>query len=1009
MKKYLIGMLFTIVYGTVLSEGINLMKSNITFTQIKSLNGNEWRIAIDSNNVGRQNAWFETPPNSISKQTLVPWVIQDIYHDYHGVAWYWREFETPDNLPFRGKYLLKFHAVDYLADIWVNGKYLGGHEGNQSSFELDVTEILRSEGKNLVVVRVLNPTYEPIDGIALKETPSSLKNYPFSSNAVYNSGGIIGDVELLMVPAVRISDVYVVPDWETGKVKVQATVLNTHQKDVSSIISFKVTEARTGALITLENFRQKIDFGSNILESVIQIPNHRLWSIDDPMLYCITTSVQVDTSIDENSIRFGFRHFHFENGYFRLNGNRIFLKGSNFSTHYPVGYTVPLNEEMLRRDVINMKALGYNFVRIPFGCPNPKVLDIYDELGIMVHQEHYGSWQMGEFKEYESLKLPGWENLMLTRFENSIRDVIFRDRNHPSIVMWGLLNEMSDGVIFRKAVDLLPELRLIDPSRLFILNSGRFDGINSVGSMSSPHSMIWDIKESEIKDWHPYVWMPYSRETLDYLSGTSNSSGQKVFITETGLCHPIDLPSELGDFQLLGKGSSADAQYFKRQYEKFLVDWEKFHLNECWARPEDYIKDAYKTAASLRIMAETAIRSNPYLIAYIPTNSVADYSMGESVATNFRRLKPELIEPILLANSSVRWCLRTEPQSLYKGNRVRLSVSFSNLDILSAGNYPASIQVIDPNMQTVYYKKMSVNIDEINKEKNSPFAQSILEEDIMIDGPAGKYQLLATLEGRTATGGKTDFYVTDKNNFPKKTQEVAIIGTNVFLNDWLKEHNIKVIPFNEKNKTKRQIILVVEETADSTTMINLASQMVRGSTIIFLTPATFSKGENTTYWLPLKNKGAIKPMDAVAGYYRSDRWAKKHPVFYGLHSGGMLDYKFFRNIISLNALSQEYSIRGKGPHTFDEAVTPLDYPLETICGATRISHTYCSGVHMGVWNFGQGKFIVNTLHVIENLGKDPAADKLFCNLLNYASENMNEPMGKLPNDYEQILKEIRYK
>ena len=66
----------------------------------------------------------------------------------------------------------------------------------------------------MLVVRVLNPTYQPIDGIALKDTPSGAKQYPFTSNALYNTGGIIGDVELLVVPAVRISDLFVVPDLE---------------------------------------------------------------------------------------------------------------------------------------------------------------------------------------------------------------------------------------------------------------------------------------------------------------------------------------------------------------------------------------------------------------------------------------------------------------------------------------------------------------------------------------------------------------------------------------------------------------------------------------------------------------------------------------------------------------------------------------------------------------------------------------------------------------------------
>ena len=82
--------------------------------------------------------------------------------------------------------------------------------------------------------------------------------------------------------------------------------------------------------------------------------------------------------------------------------------------------------------------------------------------------------------------------------------------------------------------------------------------------------MTWDVKENELKDWHPYVWMPYSPQTLDELSGRSNTSSQKFYISETGLCAPVDLPSELGDYQQWGKEQSDDARYFKRQYNKFF-------------------------------------------------------------------------------------------------------------------------------------------------------------------------------------------------------------------------------------------------------------------------------------------------------------------------------------------------------------------------------------------------------------------------------------------------------
>jgi hypothetical protein len=149
-------------------------------------------------------------------------------------------------------------------------------------------------------------------------------------------------------------------------------------------------------------------------------------------------------------------------------------------------------------------------------------------------------------------------------------------------------------------------------------------------------------------------------------------------------------------------------------------------------------------------------------------------------------------------------------------------------------------------------------------------------------------------------------------------------------------------------------------------------------------------------------------MDHVAGYYRADRWAKSHPIFNGMPAGGMMDYRYFRNIISQDALSQEYSIVANDGYSYDERYSELNYPAETVCGATRICNNYCSGIHLGVWDFGHGRFIVNTLHIIENLGKDPAADRLFCNMINFASVGIDKPMTKLPEDFNLKLTEIGY-
>ncbi len=233
-------------------------------------------------------------------------------------------------------------------------------------------------------------------------------------------------------------------------------------------------------------------------------------------------------------------------------------------------------------------------------------------------------------------------------------------------------------------------------------------------------------------------------------------------------------------------------------------------------------------------------------------------------------------------------------------------------------------------------------------------------------------------------------------------------GYDSRLTAWLTKHSITILPYNQDKKTENEIILVTEKAPDSSVMIQLTTRMAEGSYVIFMDPSTLQSGKNSTRWIPLVNKGVITRMDQVAGYYRADRWTKDHPVFKGMPSGGIMDYKYFRNLISGLALSGQYAVVAENGFSYRNAHTPLTYPDETICGATRLSMTYCSGVHIGVWDFFNGHFMVNTLNITGNLGKDPAADKLFLNMLDYASASMRKPVKKLPGNFQKHLAEIGF-
>lgn len=433
-------------------------------TSVVSLDGDRWLLAPDPNNVGRQQQWWQDP-RADAKQTKVPWIIQDAFPGLHGVFWYWRDFEVPASDRPGGKYLLRFWAVDYAAEVWLNGQRVGAHEGGESPFVLDITNAVKPNASNRLAVRVLNPTHEPIDGIVLTQTPHRNKALPYGPGSAWDQGGIWDSVELLSTPAVWVEDVFVRPDWKTGNVRIQANLRNLSPGGVPARVEFAIAPAASGQTIVAVTETRELPPGDTLVEGRIAVPDHRLWELNDPYLYRVTCRVAAEKPklVDELAVRCGFRDFRFENGAFRLNGRRIYLRSSHTGNCCPIGLEMPHDPDILRRDLVNAKAMRFNMIRFIAGMPKRYQLDLCDEIGLMVYDESYASWLLADSPQ------------MGQRYDESILGMVRRDRNHPSVVMWGMLNETSDGPVFRHATGILPRLRPLDDSRVVMLNSGQWD------------------------------------------------------------------------------------------------------------------------------------------------------------------------------------------------------------------------------------------------------------------------------------------------------------------------------------------------------------------------------------------------------------------------------------------------------------------------------------------------------------------------------------------------------
>ena len=479
-------------------------------TIVTSLDGDGWNIATDPKNVGIGEKWFDAVRPD-AKTTHVPWIIEDAFPAYDGVAWYWKRFAPAANPHKNGRTLLRFWAVDFKADVWLNGKHLGMHEGGETPFLLDATEAIRPGKENFLAVRVLNPCDTPIDGITLGITPHRNKRAAYSAGSSYNHGGIVDSVEVLQVPAVRISDMFVHADPRTGIVKVETTVENTTGGPVQANLLTSIAPASEGETFLVRRNACAVPPGTTVVKTELRVESPRLWDIDEPNLYRVTQRLQTTEfadSFDERSVRTGFREFVFKDGCFRLNGRRIFLKCSHTGNHCPVGLQMqaPEFKDILRKDLLNCKVMGFNSIRFIAGLSTRYQLDLADEIGLLVYTEPYSAWCMEP-----SPKMAEW-------FDRSLRDMILRDRNHPSVAIWGVLNETPPGPVFEHARKSLKLIRSLDPTRLVLLNSGRWDKIKHPSS-PPPGLAIWRIggqpdpcvtfnkSDRRIESWN-VVWEP---------------------------------------------------------------------------------------------------------------------------------------------------------------------------------------------------------------------------------------------------------------------------------------------------------------------------------------------------------------------------------------------------------------------------------------------------------------------------------------------------------------------
>lgn len=397
------------------------------------------------------------------------WILTEV-GDYYGSLWFVKEFDLPDSLK-QGKLYLKFHAVDYIADVWLNGKWLGSHEGYFSPFEFDVTDKLNMDGKNIIIVKDAAPRdeteYISVPSHPTNATPLSEKyryhqakeitqikghlidamHRPGSMTSFRQdgcTGGIWNTVELISRPEVYISKVRMFnkiekkKDWLgdladkfTGRAMMTAdvTMVNTLGAPVLAKLSMN---------IAANNFDNDSSFirerevfvkpGENTYKIVVTIDNVKLWNTWDhgyPHLYDATIALE---GFDEVVQITGVKEvIHDETtGHWYVNGKKIFLRGMRYIASQ---YMSEANREFIKKDLDLMLDMKINSIRIGSHMEKDEFYTLCDEMGFLV-------WQVFPLHYCVSDS-----DSLIERASDMIRDMGNMLVNHASLGIWSVFKE----------------------------------------------------------------------------------------------------------------------------------------------------------------------------------------------------------------------------------------------------------------------------------------------------------------------------------------------------------------------------------------------------------------------------------------------------------------------------------------------------------------------------------------------------------------------------------------
>jgi beta-galactosidase len=398
-----------------------------------------------------------------------------------GIGWYRKTFPVSSFLKNKQVYI-DFDGVYQKSEVWINGHHLGFRPNGYISFRYELTPYLNFDGENTIAVKVDN-SVQP-------------------NSRWYSGSGIYRNVWLVTTDKIAFDHwgTYVTTPavkQESATLRIDTRILNHTHKPESVNLNTSVIDA-SGKVVAVKSVL--LDLRDSVTETSqnMTVSKPVLWTVDHPYLYKVITKITGKDGSDSYTTPLGIRYFNFDaDKGFSLNGKPMKILG--VCDHHDLGSLgAAVNTRALERQLQMLKAMGCNGIRTSHNPPAPELLDLCDKMGFIVMDEAFDCWEWKKAKYDYHLFFKEWH-------KRDLEDQILRDRNHPSVIIWSIGNEIpqqGDTSALRLAPELAGIVRHLDNTRPITTANDHPDTSNKIIKSGAIDLIGYNYHEYNYADFH---------------------------------------------------------------------------------------------------------------------------------------------------------------------------------------------------------------------------------------------------------------------------------------------------------------------------------------------------------------------------------------------------------------------------------------------------------------------------------------------------------------------------